>query len=264
MKGRLAAAPPIFVAMLLQIVAALVIYGGLRVSGASVHGAVAASACGIVAMLLGYVAGLERWWLPIQLLFVPALWLMLTMSIHPAVYGSIFGLLLLVYWSTFRTRVPLYLSNAETWRAIEALLPATDAARPLRFIDLGCGLGGLLAHLAARRPCDRFVGVELAPLPALISAVRLARHPNCSVQWRSLWKVELAEFDVAFAFLSPVPMTALWQKALAEMRPGTLFISSSFGVPGQTPDRVIKVEDSRQTQLLVWQMAEFSGNALPP
>ena len=84
------------------------------------------------------------------------------------------------------------------------------------------------------------------------------------MQWRSLWKVELAEFDVAFAFLSPVPMTALWQKALAEMRPGTLFISSSFGVPGQTPDRVIKVDDSRQTQLLVWQMAEFSGNALPP
>ena len=249
--------------MLLQIVAAAVIYGGLRISGVSVHGALAAGACGIVAMLLGYIAALDRWWLPIQLGFVPALWLMLTLNIHPAIYGGIFGLLLLVYWSTFRTRVPLYLSNAETWRAIEALLPAPDAARPLRFIDLGCGLGGLLAHLAASRPRDHFTGVELAPLPVLVSALRLARHPNCTVRWRSLWKEDLADIDVAFAFLSPVPMPALWQKARAEMQPGSLFISSSFGVPGQTPDRIIKVEDSRQTRLLVWQIAEFSGNTLP-
>lgn len=263
MKGRLAAAPPIFIAMLLQIAAAVVIYGGLRFSGIAVHGAVAAITCGSVAMALGHAAGLEDWWLPIQLGFVPALWLMLTFSIHPAVYGSAFGLLLLVYWSTFRTRVPLYLSNAETWRAIEALLPASDATRPLHFIDLGCGLGGLLSHLAARRPHDRFIGVELAPLPALISASRLARYPNCSVHWRSLWKVDLSETDVAFAFLSPVPMSELWQKAVAEMHEGALFISSSFGVPGQTPDRVVKVADSRQTQLLVWKMAGLSANTWP-
>jgi SAM-dependent methyltransferase len=187
-------------------------------------------------------------------------WPRATFSIHPAVYGSVFGLLLLVYWSTFRTRVPLYLSNAATWRAIEALLPASDATRPLRFIDLGCGLGGLLSYLAARRPHDRFIGVELAPLPALISALRLARYPHCSVHWRSFWKIDLSETDVAFAFLSPVPMSALWQKAVAEMHEGTLFISSSFGVPGQPPDRTVTVADSRQTLLLIWNMAGSSVN----
>jgi SAM-dependent methyltransferase len=249
--------------MLLQIAAALLVYGSLRISGFAVHGALAAILCGTSAMTLGYMAGLERWWLPIQLVFVPALWLMLTLSIHPAVYGGIFSVLLLVYWSTFRTRVPLYLSNIETWRAIEALLPASTADRHLRFIDLGCGLGGLLAYLAARRPHDHFVGVELAPLPALISALRLARYPNCSVHWRSLWNVDLAEKDVAFAFLSPVPMSALWEKAVAEMRPGALFVSSSFGVPGQTPDRIVEVEDARRTQLLIWRMPEFAGNSLP-
>jgi len=260
MKGRFAATPPIFIAMLLQIVAALLVYGSLRGSGIAVHGALAAITCGGVAMTLSYFASLERWWLPIQLAFVPALWLMLTFSIHPAVYGGVFGLLLLVYWSTFRTRVPLYLSNEETWRAIEAMLPASNAARPLRFIDLGCGVGGLLVHLARRRPHDHFIGVELAPLPALISAVRLARYRHCSVHWRSLWNFDLSEIDVVFAFLSPVPMPALWKKAVGEMRPGALFISSSFGVPGQAPDQVVILEDGRQTQLFVWQMAEFSGN----
>ena len=114
--------------------------------------------------------------------------------------------------------------------------------------------------LAANGLLFFFIGVELAPLPALISAVRLARYRHCSVHWRSLWKFDLSEIDVAFAFLSPVPMPALWKKAVGEMRPGALFISSSFGVPGQAPDQVVILEDGRQTQLFVWQMAEFSGN----
>lgn len=259
MKGRLAAVPPIFIALVLQLAAALLVFGTIRFVGSAPHVGIAVAACGMVAMALGYAAGLERWWLPIQLLFMPALWLMLAFDVHPLVYGGIFATLLLIYWSTFRTRVPLYLSNAATWRAIESLLPASVDARPLRFIDLGCGLGGLLTHLAARRPGDHFVGVELAPLPALISALRSARRSNCSVRWGSFWNVDLATQDVVFAFLSPVPMQDLWKKATTEMRPGTLFISSSFGVPGQAPDRVVEVGDTRQTRLLVWKMSASSG-----
>lgn len=259
MKGRLATVPPILVALFLQLAAALLVVGAMRVTGYVPHLGIAVAVCGVIAMALGLVAGLERWWLPIQLLFVPALWLMLTFDVHPIVYGAIFCGLLLVYWSTFRTRVPLYLSNEATWRAIESLLPAQDSARPLHFIDIGSGLGGLLAHLAARRPQDRFIGVELAPLPALISALRTARRANCSIRWASFWKTDLADQDVVFAFLSPVPMPDLWRKARAEMRPGSLFISSSFGVPGQTPDRIVEVGDARQTRLLVWKMAANSG-----
>lgn len=259
MKGRLATVPPIFVALCLQLAATLLVFGILRITGSALHIGAAVAACGVIAMTLGYVAGLERWWLPIQLLFLPAIWLMLTFDVHPVAYGATFCGLLLVYWSTFRTRVPLYLSNEATWRTIESLLPAPDGARPLRFIDIGCGLGGLLAHLAARRPQDRFIGVELAPLPALISRLRTARRANCSIRWTSFWKTDLADHDVVFAFLSPVPMPDLWRKARAEMRPGSLFISSSFGVPGQTPDRIIEVGDTRQTRLLVWKMAADSG-----
>ncbi len=259
MKGRLAAVPPIFVALFLQLAAALLVLGVVRGTGAALHIGVAVAACGVVAMTLGYAVGLERWWLPIQLLFAPALWLMLTFDVHPFVYGGIFAALVLVYWSTFRTRVPLYLSNEATWRAIESLLPAPDSTRPLSFIDVGCGLGGLLAYLGARRPQDRFIGVELAPLPALIGALRTAHRANCSIRWGSFWKTDLAEHDVVFAFLSPVPMPDLWSKARAEMRPGSLFISSSFGVPGQTPDRIVEVGDTRQTRLLVWKMAVDSG-----
>ncbi|MEQ1581677.1 MAG: class I SAM-dependent methyltransferase [Steroidobacteraceae bacterium] len=254
MKRRLASIPPIFVALLLQVVAVLVVAGLVRVLSIPLEPWLAAVACGVLAATLSGFAGLERWWLPIQLLFVPALWLMLNLSVPAFVYGGLFILLLLVFWSTFRTRVPLYLSSDATWRAIEDLLPPPDAAHPLRIIDLGSGLGGLLVHLATRRPHDQLIGVELAPLPALLSKLRLMRHAHCTVHWGSFWKLNLAEYEMVFAFLSPVPMQELWTKARAEMRPGTLFISSSFEVPGQTPDRVVQVNDSRQTRLLIWKM----------
>ena len=254
MKGRLGSIPPIFVALLLQFAAGLAVAGIVRALPLSIEPWLAAFACGVLAATLSSFSGLERWWLPIQLLFAPALWLMLTFNVPPAVYGGLFVVLLLVFWSTFRTRVPLYLSNEATWRATEELLPPPSAAHPLRIIDLGSGLGGLLAHLATRRVQDHLVGIELAPLPALFSKLRLMRHPHCTVRWGSFWKLNLAEYDMVFAFLSPVPMRDLWTKASAEMRPGTLFVSSSFEVPGQTPDRVVQVNDSRQTRLLVWRM----------
>ena len=67
-----------------------------------------------------------------------------------------------------------------------------------------------------------------------------------------LWEVGLAEFGVVYCFLSPEPMAELWRKARAELRPGALFISNSFAVPGASPDFTVEV-GGRQ-QLLVWRM----------
>ena len=62
------------------------------------------------------------------------------------------------------------------------------------------------------------------------------------------------DFNVVYAFLSPVPMPALWAKARREMKPGSRFISHSFEVPGEFPQRVIPVEGREGARLLVWDM----------
>jgi hypothetical protein len=49
-------------------------------------------------------------------------------------------------------------------------------------------------------------------------------------------------------------MPALWEKARREMRAGSLLVSNTFVVPGVAPDRVIEVDDTRGSRLLVWQM----------
>ena len=259
MQGALSRLPPIVPALLLQAAAAactLIALLALRAAGIGVPLWLAALLCGALAAGLTRLAGLERWWQIMQLLLTPAAVLMLRSPLPAWTYLTLFVALLLVYWSTFRTRVPLYLSGPRVWQAVAELLPAAQAGRTLRVIDLGSGLGGLLLALAAQRADAEFVGVELAPLPALVSRLRIAlrRQRNCQVQWGSYWPVELAHFDVVFAFLSPVPMSALWEKAHREMRERTLFISSSFAVPGQTATRVIEVDDARGTRLHVWTM----------
>ncbi|MFD2272997.1 class I SAM-dependent methyltransferase [Undibacterium arcticum] len=80
-----------------------------------------------------------------------------------------FLLLLGVYWTIFQTQVPFYPSGAATWQGVAGLLPPD---RPVRVVDVGSGLGGLVLYLAAVRPDNEVTGIELAPLPWLVSVLR--------------------------------------------------------------------------------------------
>lgn len=212
--------------------------------------------CGLLSAFLSSIFGLAKWWLLIQLFFAPALVLMLTMELPPNLFLGAFLILLFVYWGTFRTQVPLYLSSNKVWHELEHLLPAEKTAPNFTFLDLGSGLGGVLTHLAKARPDGSYVGVEAAPLPFLLSwlRVRLGYYRNSRVNWGSLWDCDLSQYDVVFAYLSPVPMERLWNKANAEMRPGSVFISSTFAIPDQIPHRTVPVDDLHGSTLLIWHM----------
>ena len=62
------------------------------------------------------------------------------------------------------------------------------------------------------------------------------------------------QYDVVFAYLSPVPMSDLWLKAKQEMRPGSLFISNTFAVNDQPPQECITVDDLHHSTLYLWRM----------
>ena len=244
--------PPSVTALLLQFAAFALAMLGVRMLDIQFTPLPFALLCGLIAISFSHFAGLARWWLPIQLLFAPALVLMLKLNIPPGVFLAAFFILLVVYWSTFRTQVPLYLSSNKVWHALENFLP--DAKAGFRFIDLGSGLGGVLTHLANVRPDGYYSGVESATLPFLWSWLRIRAYRNCEVHWGSLWECDLAKYDVVFAYLSPVPMKQLWHKASAEMRPETVFISSTFSVPDQAPHETMQVDDLHHSTLLIWRM----------
>jgi SAM-dependent methyltransferase len=206
---------------------------------------------GILAAVVGSRLRLARWWIPINLALPPAAGLALMLGIPGWVYLALFGLLLLLYWNAGRGQVPLYLSSRRAKEELAGLLPAGKA----RFLDLGSGFGGTVLALAAKREGE-FVGIESAPLPFALSWLRVtfAGLPHARVVYGDFRKLDLAGYDMVYAFLSPAPMAELFRKARREMNPGSLFVSNTFDVPGESPERIVELGDWRKARLLVWRM----------
>ncbi|MBI5889939.1 MAG: class I SAM-dependent methyltransferase [Nitrosomonadales bacterium] len=253
MTSLLQRLPPYLYALLLQLAAFVSAAATVNLIGLSPAPFAFALFCGTLAAAFSHLAGLARWWLFIQLAFAPALVMVLALEIPPGFFLAAFFVMLVVYWSTFRTQVPLYLSSRKVWQALATRLPAEQA---FSLVDLGSGIGGVLAHLARTRPQGRYHGVESAPLPFLWSWLRIRSggYRNCTVHWGSLWDSDLSQYDVVFAYLSPVPMDALWRKARQEMRPGSLFISNTFAVPDHPPQETVSIDDLHHSTLYLWHM----------
>jgi hypothetical protein len=195
---------------------------------------------------------LAVWWRAIGLLF-PACVLLAragadALAVPPMVFLAVFVLMLLVYWSTFRTQVPYYPSGRGAWDLVADLLPA----RPLALIDIGSGLGGLVLDLAQRRPDCTVSGIELAPLPWLASSLRARLAGSRARFLRGDYEdLNFGNYDVVFAYLSPAAMSGLWRKASAEMRPGSILLSYEFVIADRAPDRIFVTTD-RKKILHLW------------
>ena len=207
---------------------------------------------GILAAIIGKLFKLNRWWIGINLLFVPSILFFNTFQIPRWVFLVGFIVLLLVNWNSLRDRVPLYLTGNNARKKLEEIL--RDQKAGFSFIDLGSGLAGTLYDLSQKFPNSQFYGVETAPLVFLVSWMRCLFRKNCHIRYRSIWNVNLSQYDVVYCFLSPVPMAALWEKAKLEMKKGTLFISNTFDIPGVTPTKTIELKDWRSSKIIMWQL----------
>ena len=198
----------------------------------------------------------DRWWLVIHLIFSSAVIVFRQMGVDPTWYLAAFLILLFVFGPSYRSRVPLYLSNQKTVDAVSEWLTQQGFGNKsdARFLDFGSGTGSMILGLAKRYPHQQFVGVEAAWFPYLVSRLRAMGSPNTQVRRQSFWDISLADTPVVYAFLSTEPMPRLWDKAKQEMSPGTFLISNSFVVPNVTPQQTLAVDDERKTMLYVYRV----------
>lgn len=211
----------------------------------------------LLAMLQGGVAALVSawmaappWWLAIHLAFLPLVVMARMLELPAALWAGGFFALLLVFWRTDRSRVPLYLSSPQAADVLLNLLPPG----PCRVLDLGCGDASLLRRLARKRPESQFVGLEHAPLTWLWARVASGGLPNLSVRREDFWRHRLTGYDLVYAFLSPVPMARLRDKASAEMNSGAVLVSNSFPLPDLAEDMRIAVGDRAMSYFYVYRL----------
>lgn len=207
------------------------------------------------ASVLSAVFGMAVWWRWIHFIFPLALYGMTLAHIPNTVYVVGFFITLSLYWTTFKTQVPFYPSRPAVWQALQPLITQTrQPQQALRVIDIGSGLGDLSMYLAKANKQDRVEGIEIAPLPWLISWLR-SRLLRSSARFKlgNYQQLNFAEYDLVFAYLSPAAMPQLWQKATQQMRSGSVLVSLEFDIPSAPATRIIHTGAS-SPKLYVWRM----------
>jgi hypothetical protein len=244
----------LFKALLSQLLACALVLGlrALFPLSISVWLAVAIQACFAVLCSRGFRQPV--WWLPIHFLFMPAVLLGLTWQVPAWLYLLILLLLTLLFWGTVKGDVPLFLSSSAV---SEALIEIVSREGAQSFVDIGAGLGTVVVPLGKAKPDTAIVALERAPLPWLLAAWRCRNLANVRVGRSSFWDQDLREFDVVFAFLSPLVMAKIGEKIRREMRAGCLFVSSSFPIPNSKPELVLELNDRRKTKLYCYRIGRF-------
>ncbi|WP_235189752.1 class I SAM-dependent methyltransferase [Methylotenera sp. L2L1] len=204
-----------------------------------------------VAAWFANITNMAKWWRWIHFIFPLAVWVMSQLHVPNAIYLIGFLLSLSLYWTTFRTQVPFFPSTAAVRQQVLTFIPQHQ---PMRIIDIGSGLGDMSMYIAKVRPDCLVNGIEIAPLPWLISVVR-AKLKGSKADFRigDYRLLNFANYDLIFAYLSPAAMSDLWQKAQAEMRSGALLISYEFEIEGVESTEVIQAGDNEK-MLYVWKI----------
>lgn len=196
-----------------------------------------------------------RWWMPVHAIFVPALFLCLSLNINPLWYFFLFVLSFLIFGGVWQGRVPLFISSKTALSALDQLLPKVDH---LHFLDVGCGNGAVLSKVKSLRPTWTVIGVEAAIVPFLWAKLRSVVEGNSfQVVRADFWSMHWHEVNVVYSYLSPTPMPALWEKIQLESSVNHL-LSYQFLVPAVAPDQSIELEDS--SRLYRWDLARGGAN----
>jgi hypothetical protein len=205
----------------------------------------------MAAALIARTLGQPSWWIPIHLLLAPAAAGLLALQLPAWVFLLAALLLGLVFWGTIKGDVPLFLSSQAATGALQRIV---EAERTERFIDLGAGIGSVAVPLAQHHPDMTVEAWERAPVPWAIIQWRSRTLPNLFAIRKSFWNCDLSAYDVVYAFLSPAPMPQLAEKALREMTPGSLLVSSTFQIPGWEPETILHLEDRMHTSLYCYRI----------
>lgn len=207
---------------------------------------------GLFAALFALLLHSPRWWQVIHFGFTPCIVLAARLGIPAWVYFTCFLGISLIYWSSFRTQVPLFLTNRYSTHRLALALP--DSIN--KVLDLGSGIGSFAHRMAQLRPDWVVKGIENAPIPYAIAHIKGRSLPNLSYQRGNFWNISLHSYDVVYAFLSPVPMSRLWQKALKEMRPGALLVSNSFTIDEAIAEKIIHTGDALNRKLYFYRIPQ--------
>ena len=198
------------------------------------------------------------WWRYINAGFPIMVFIGSSIKVDPNAFLVLFMLTLLVYWGAIFDRVPLYLSSMAT---VDRMVSIANYRGAKRIIDIGSGTGTVVFGLSRQLVHCSITGIESAPITWIVGMIikRLNGHDNVLWTYGNMWHINLKDYDIVYAFLSPDPMSRLWKKASSEMRAGSMLISNSFTINDAHPASIEYINDKRGTILYCYILSEHTN-----
>lgn len=120
-----------------------------------------------------------------------------------------------------------------------------------KIVELGAGDGRLLALTSKSGYVSE--GYEISLLPYIIAQVRkFARQLNYKIHYRSFWGADLSSANAVYFFLMPQVLEKTKIKLLVELKPGSLILTYTWGLPGLTP--ILIDEMSQRPKIFVYKI----------
>jgi methylase of polypeptide subunit release factors len=173
------------------------------------------------------------------------LWLALALVGVPLVLAIVLTLA-----ATLWTGVPSQSSSPGAAAAVAEIMPPDFDGT---IIEAGAGWGALAFTLAVRYPQCPVIAVELSAMPWLLLHLQnlvLYRLPNLQIILGDFHRLNFHGADLVVCYLTPRAMARLAPKLMAELKPGALVVSNSFGLPGWRPLDTIEIPDDSDGNLI--------------
>lgn len=130
-------------------------------------------------------------------------------------------------------------SNRASTQAMLSMIPVDFKGK---IYDLGSGFGTLAYACARNLPEAKVVGIEISPIPYIISKICF-RRKNLKFVHKNFLKMNLMEADLSLCYLYPGGMEKLSKKHVSHL------ISNYFALPDKTPISILEVGDLSRSKV---------------
>ncbi len=127
-----------------------------------------------------------------------------------------------------KTGVPPFPSFQHECKAAVELLQKKPLKQEAIIYELGSGWGTLLIEIAKAFPQAQVIGIEISPLPYIISKLRTRHLSNAKVTRKDYFKENLSHASAITSYLMTPAMKPLMEKLDAELQAGTPVVSIAF------------------------------------
>lgn len=137
----------------------------------------------------------------------------------------------------FRGQAPFVRSKP---KVIKAVMGEIDMAKNEIFYELGSGDAGMLRQMSKLYPKNKFVGIEYATLPWLVSKIQIALNKSQVRIWKkNFFQADLSQADYLYCYLNIETMAKLEKKLQKQGKRGAVIISNTFAFPHWQPYKIM-------------------------